>query len=61
MSRPETQKQTSRDNNSNRPANPAYVAFEAKRNAIEKRIENIRAQMVMACIGCHEYLINPLF
>ena len=32
--------------NSSRPDNPAYVAFEAKRSGIDKRIEAIRAQMV---------------
>lgn len=57
MSRPETSKQNTRDN-SNRPANPAFVAFETKRNAIDKRIETIRAQMV---ISQPFTLSNPLF
>ncbi len=45
MTKPETQKQPVRDN-SNRPANPAFIAYDAKRTAIEKRIETIRSQMV---------------
>lgn len=32
--------------NSNRSDNPVYAAFEAKRSAIDKRIDAIRAEMV---------------
>lgn len=45
MTKPEVQKQAPRDNSS-RPDNPAFVAFNSKRAVIDKRIDAIRAEMV---------------